>query len=383
MSNLAAVSEPKHPVVTEREGGGAPIWSRGASLLVAAALIAALVGAAVGVGVTLAIVHGSNNGPEVNLPGSKVTVTDGTAIAQVAQKSQPAVVTILTQSGSTSAAGSGFLVSGDGYIVTSVAVAAGSTQLKVLIGGSGHLYDARLVDYDCPVGLAVLKVDGVSNLPTLSFGDSSTMQPGQDVILLAGAQPGRALVSSGVVSAVGRPATATDPVSRSGSVTYWGSIETDAMINQSFVGGPMLNVNDQVVGVVGRGTELGGSLAYGMPSDAIQGDVTQLTGGAPQISVADLGASTEEVTSDQVALQGGAAGARITSLTAGGPASQAGLQVGDVITRLDDQALTATQPLPELLRAHFKPDQRVTVTYTRAGNSAQVQLVLDGEHPAC
>lgn len=382
MSNLAAVSEPKHPGVTEREGGGAPVWSRGASLLVAAALIAALVGAAVGVGVTLAIVHG-NKGPEVNLPGSKVTVTDGTAIAQVAQKSQPAVVTILTQSGSTGAAGSGFLVSGDGYIVTSVAVAAGSTQLKVLIGGSSHLYDARLVDYDCPVGLAVLKVDGVSNLPTLSFGDSSAVQPGQDVILLAGAQPGRALVSSGVVSAVGRPAAPTDPVSRSGNVTYWGSIETDAMIDQSFAGGPMLNVNDQVVGVIGRGTQLGGSLAYGMPSDAIQGDVTQLTGGAPQISVADLGVNTDEVTSDQVALQGGAAGARITSLVAGGPASQAGLQVGDVITRLDDQSLSATEPLPELLRAHFKPDQRVTVTYTRAGNSAQVQLVLDGEHPAC
>jgi putative serine protease PepD len=380
------VSERKQPVVTEREGGGAPVWSRSASLLVAAALIAALVGAAVGVGVTLAIVQGSVKGPEVNLPGSKVTVTDGTAVAQVAQKSQPAVVTILTQSGSGSgsAAGSGFLVSGDGYIVTSVAVAAGSTQLKVLIGGSSRLYDARLVDYDCPVGLAVLKVDGVSNLPTLSFGDSSAMQPGQDVILLAGAQPGRALVTSGVVSAVGRPVSMADPVSKNGNVTYWGAIETDATIDPSFVGGPLLNVNDQVVGVVGRGTELGGSLAYGMPSDSIQTDVQQLTGGAPQISVADLGVSTEEVTSDQVALNGGGAvGAKITSLTGAGPASQAGLQVGDVITRLDDQQLSATEPLPELLRAHFKPDQRVTVTYTRAGNSAQVQLVLDGEHPAC
>jgi putative serine protease PepD len=102
-----------------------------------------------------------------------------------------------------------------------------------------------------------------------------------------------------------------------------------------------------------------------------------------QLVVGSLGAQTVTVGADEATVRGTAAGARVTSVTPGGPAEKAALRPGDVIVQLDDQRLDDAHPLPQVLRSRFKPNQKVTVTYARAGSTSQVQLTLRGEHPSC
>jgi putative serine protease PepD len=104
---------------------------------------------------------------------------------------------------------------------------------------------------------------------------------------------------------------------------------------------------------------------------------------AGHLTVASLDAQTVVVSATAAALDGSAAGARIVSLTPGGAADRAGLKVGDVITQLDDQKLGDQFPLAELLHTRFKPQQKVTVSFTRGSSSGQVQLTLIEERPAC
>jgi len=89
------------------------------------------------------------------------------------------------------------------------------------------------------------------------------------------------------------------------------------------------------------------------------------------------------MTQQAAALAGLPEGSQLITVDKGGPADAAGLQPGDVITQLDDVKLDAAHPLRLLLRSRFRPDQRVAVTYSRAGASTQVQLTLAGQHPVC
>jgi S1-C subfamily serine protease len=343
-----------------------------------------LIGAIVAVVLTLGVQSLSEHGnaPQVPLGNpNRLTVTDDTAVATVAQKAGPAVVSVLSQDPAAAGA-SGFLVSPDGYVVTNVGVVAGAQRLMVQIGNQAKVRDARLVDYDCQTGLAVVKVDQVSNLPTLSFGDSSSVQPGQTAVMLAGAQPNRSSVARATISSTGRDLTVNGLAPGAGDVQLSGLIDTDVTFGPVFDGGPMLNGGGQVVGVLAEATAGGQPAEFALPSNSVQSEVQEVVGGG-KLVVPSLGVRSVQVSADQAALQGGTAGSRITSLTAGGPADRAGLKPGDVITKLDDTTINQSNPLPEVVRAKFKTGQRVTVSYVRGGQAAQVSLALVGEHPSC
>ncbi|MGH7866654.1 MAG: trypsin-like peptidase domain-containing protein, partial [Candidatus Dormibacteraceae bacterium] len=223
-------------------------WLRGGPgrLLVAAILISALVSAAVTVGIQgLAL---RSNGTSIPLLGTRVSVSDDSAVASVTQKSAPAVVSILIQ-GSTAPAPSGFLVSSDGYIVTSAGAVVNAPRIQVELAGDTRLYDARVVDHDCQTGLVVLKVDQVSHPSSLTFGDSSVVQPGQTGILLGGAPTERSVVHRTVVSGVGRINSLANLFPESGDVQMSGLIEVDAPSDPLLNGAPLLSVDGQVVGL--------------------------------------------------------------------------------------------------------------------------------------
>jgi S1-C subfamily serine protease len=346
-------------------------------------LVAAVVGALVAVVVTLGIQSLSKGSvPKVPLPGNSTTITEDTAAANVTQSAGPAVVSVLT--GDPSATGaSGFLVSGDGYVVTNVGVLANATRLMVELSNDPHLHDARLVDADCQTGLAVIKVDQVTGQSFLSFADSSSVKPGQNAILLGGAQPTRSTVTRAVVSGVAREVTATNLAPGSGDQQLTGLIQTDVAITPNLNGGPLLSSGGQVVGVLTQANAQGQVVGFALPANMLQPEVQQIQQNG-HLLVPSLGVRAVQVTPEQAVLQGGTAGAKITAVTPGGPADKAGLKAGDVLTKLDDQTVSQSSPLPELLRAKFKPDQRVVVSYGRAGQPvAQVQLALIGEHPTC
>ena len=345
-------------------------------------LIAAVVGGAIGAGVTLGVQRVTAPGGQrpVDL-GSRVTITDESAVANVADKAAPAVVSIMTQDGGAQT-GSGFLVTNDGYVVTSLAVPANATRLSVVLSADGRPHDARLVTYDCQTGMAILKVDRAPNQPTLSFGDSSSLKPGETVVLLGGTPPYQSTVNRGIISGVDRSVTVAHPVDAARTLQLTGAAETDVQLDPTQNGGPLLNTSGQVVGILMRGSAQGQPVNAALASNAIQSEVQQVmdTG---NLLVPSLGAQTQERNPADVTTQGGPAGNKITALTAGGPAERAGLKVGDVVTRLDDQTLNAGNPLPEVLRSKFKQRQRVTVSYARGDATGQVQLALTGERAAC
>jgi putative serine protease PepD len=352
-----------------------PLWR--SVLAISAALLVTVMVAA---GVTLAILRleSRTNPQQVNLqPG--VTLTQDSAIVQAAAKGRPAVVSVVTQHQPAIVRGSGYLATTDGYIVTSINVIAGANGLTVLVAGDSTPHAARLVDYDCQTGVAVIKVDRVSGLPTLSFADPAALVQGQVIVAVGGPIDGGA-ITPGYVSAMHRVTAARDPVNLGHTIQFSDTIQTNVPIEDGIAGGPLLNVSSQVVGIAMASPAQ--PTGFGLNVADIQDDVQQIlqTG---QVVVASVGATTTDVTPEVAALGGTSEGAQLLVVEKGSPAAAAGLQAGDVVTQLDDVRLDAAHPLSLLLRSRFHANQRVTVTYTRGKTSTQAELTLAGQHPTC
>jgi len=349
--------------------------------LVASTLVAAIVSGLVAAGVTLGVLRlqARTNPQEVNL-GSNVTVTEDSAAQQVATKALPAVVSVVTDENGRSF-GSGFLITSDGYIVTNVGVVANSGTLTVVLPGDTRRRDARIVDFDCATGMAVLKVEQVSGLPTLLFGDSSQLKVGQTVVALGGPFGNGSVFAKGAVSALHRTQSVAGTVPR-GSGFYTDAIETDAAIDSGSSGGPLVNLGGQVVGLAVASGAAGSPSGFAISSNSVQAEVEQVVTSG-QLVVADLGVESTDLSQEDAAIRGLPAGSLVTSVTSGSPAEASGLKTGDVITQLDDNKVDAAHPLDQVLRVHYRPSQRPTLTYVRGGNTNQVAVTLQGGHPKC
>jgi putative serine protease PepD len=333
----------------------------------------------VAAGVTLAVLRlqSRTNPQEVNLHG--VTISEDSAIVQAAAKARPAVVSVVTQRQPTIVRGSGYLATSDGYIVTNVDVIADASGMTVLVPGDSKTHDARLVDYDCQTGVAVIKIDQVNGLPTLAFADPTALVQGQVIVAVGGPVEGGA-VTPGYVSAMHRVTDASDPVNVGRTIQFSDTIQTNVAIDGGTSGGPLLNVQSQVVGIaVASPATLAG---FGLNVADVQDDVQQILS-TGKVVVSSMGATTTDVTPESAVLTGLPEGSQVVTLDKGGPAEAAGLRPGDVITQLDDVHLDAAHPLSLLLRSRFHASQRVTVTYTRGASSTQAELTLAGAHPTC
>src|SRR5207248_913708 len=228
------------------------------------------------------------NPQQVNLrPG--VTLTQDSAIVQAAAKGRPAVVSVVTQHQPTVVRGSGYLATSDGYIVTSISVVAGANGLTVLVPGDSTSHAARLVDYDCQTGVAVVKIDKVSGLPTLVFADPTALVQGQVIVAVGGPVEGGA-VTPGYVSAMHRVLSARDPVNLGHTLQFSDAIQTNVPIDDGTSGGPLLNVNSQVIGIsMVSPSEPAG---FGLNVADVQDDVQQIVS-TGQVVVASLGATTQ------------------------------------------------------------------------------------------
>ena len=348
-------------------------------MLVAAGL---LVSGLVAAGVTLAVLRfeSRTNTQQVNLR-SGVTIAEDSAIVQAAARARPAVVSVVTQQQPNLTRGSGYLATTDGYIVTNIAVVAGSGAMTVLVPGDAKGHAARLIDYDCQTGVAVIKIDQVSGLPTLAFADPTALVQGQVIVAVGGPYEGGA-ITPGYVSAMHRLASIPSPSLGQKVVELSDTIQTSAVIGAGTAGGPLLNVGGQVVGIAMQSQASTGTNGFGLNVADVQDDVQQIlqTG---QVVVSSLGATGTDVSPELAMLSGLPVGSQVVTIDKAGPAATAGLLPGDVITQLDDVKLDASHPLQLLLRSRFHPNQRVTVTYSRAGASTQTQLTLSGQHPTC
>ena len=345
-----------------------------------AILAGLLVTALVAAGVTLAVLRTQSrtNPQQVNLQ-TGVTITENSAIVAAATKARPAVVSIVTQHAPVIVRGSGYFATSDGFIVTNIKVVAGANGMTVLIPSDSKPHDARLVDYDCQTGVAVIKVDKVSGLPTLGFADPTALVQGQVIVAVGGPVDGGS-VTPAYVSSMHRVSTVNDPLNLGHTLQFSDTIQTNAVIEDGSSGGPLLNVGSQVIGIaVGSSSSRTG---FGLNAADVQDDVQQIlqTG---QVTVASIGAQTVDITPEMATLNSLPEGSQIVTADKGSPAASAGLQPGDIITQIDDVRLDAAHPLALLLRSRFHADQRVTVTYSRGATSTQAQLKLIGRHPTC
>jgi S1-C subfamily serine protease len=262
------------------------------------------------------------------------------------------------------AAGSGFVLSEDGYIVTNNHVVDGASDISVTLD-DGSTETAELVGADPRADLAVLKVDR-TDLTPLSLGDSDQIRVGDPVVAIGnaldlGAEP---TVTGGLISAKER--TITEP---NGSVLV-DLIQTDAAISPGNSGGPLLDMTGHVVGintaVAGQGQNIGFAIAINRANDLIQ----QLRNGeVPQHAL--LGVTTQPNTD-------GDSGAVVVAVQAGSAADEAGIEEGDVITDLDGDTVGGPEDLAALIAGH-QPGDTVTVKFERDGDSQTLDVTL-GAH---
>jgi putative serine protease PepD len=269
------------------------------------------------------------------------------------------------------ATGSGFVVRSDGYIVTNDHVVDSASSVKVKIG-DGRTLPARVVGTDPSTDLAVLKVDQ-TGLKPLTLGDSDAAEVGDPVDAIGNPFGLDRTLTTGVVSALQRE------ISSPNGFSIDNVIQTDAAINPGNSGGPLFNAAGQVIGVNSQ-IETGGStsggesgnvgIGFAIPSNTVKAVVDQLIASG-KVSHAYLGVSSTDASSS---------GAKVASVTSGGPAASAGLQPGDVITSLGGEAVSNSSALSSLVDEH-KPGDTVALTVTRDGQRKTLDVTL-AQRPA-
>ncbi|WP_375381918.1 Do family serine endopeptidase [uncultured Sphingomonas sp.] len=277
--------------------------------------------------------------------------------------------------------GSGFVISPDGYIVTNNHVIAagmkGATveSIKVTMTDRKE-YVARLVARDQASDLAVLKITAPAPLPFVKFGDSSRARVGDWVIAIGNPFGLDGTVTAGIVSALHRS---------TGLGVYDRFIQTDAAINQGNSGGPMFNMNGDVIGINSQilGSQGGGNIGIGfaIPAEEAKPIVEKLRAGGT-ISRGYLGVQIGPVDDDTAGALGVSknSGELIESVEPSGPAAKAGLRQGDVVTRVNGTAVTPDTSLSYLV-ASVMPGGTARLDVIRDGKPASVTATV-GTRPS-
>ena len=277
------------------------------------------------------------------------------------------------------ASGSGVVISPQGYIVTNNHVVDGYQTLQVVFA-DGTQVPAQLIGADSFSDLAVIKVD--ANVPAVAeLGDSDQLQIGESVIAI-GSPLGdfKNTVTSGVISALGRTLDV-----ESGSA-YEKMIQTDAAINHGNSGGPLVNLSGQVIGITtaivrssNSSSDVAEGLGFAIPSKTVSDITSQLISKGnverPYLGVRWQLVTPEIAQANNLPMQWGA---YIQRVGAGSTADQAGVQAGDIITKIGDEALSDSNAFLNLLN-HHKVGENVTIEVWRNGQTLTLNAVLQGQ----
>jgi serine protease Do len=272
------------------------------------------------------------------------------------------------------AAGSGFFISRDGYIVTNNHVVENAAVITVKTTDDREI-KARLIGRDPATDLAVIKVEGGA-YPFVSFEDKAKPRVGDWVIAVGNPFGLGGTATAGIVSALARQNVADGP--------YVDYMQIDAPINRGNSGGPSFDLNGRVVGVNSAiFSPSGGSVGIGfdIPADVVQKISNQLIDHG-KIVRGYLGASMQGVTEEVAESMGlkSKKGALVAQVTAGGPASKAGLQTGDLVTRINGHEVESSTDLTRQV-ASVSPGQDIRLSVLREGRMQEV-TVKSGERPS-
>jgi serine protease Do len=262
--------------------------------------------------------------------------------------------------------GSGFVIDPNGLIVTNAHVVEDAESMQVRLA-DGRRFTGKVVGQDSRVDLALVRIDGVSNLPTLPLGDSNRLRVGEFVLALGHPFGLEQSVSFGIVSRKGAPLTVAAP--------GFDFIQTDAAINPGNSGGPLVNMAGQVVGVNSMAAR-NGSIGFAIPSNLVKLLVPQLATKG-KVEWGWLGVSIDEVGEDDIGRLKlrDAKGVLVRRVMPGEPADQGGVQADDVIIGLDGTALEAPRDLQRLVST-TPVGKRVRVVVLRAGEQKEMEITI-------
>jgi putative serine protease PepD len=340
--------------------------------------------------------------------GSTITATDtdATLATQVADKCLPSVVSINVYTESTSSsssiydffynnssndsttleltsAGSGIILSSDGYILTNYHVVAGGAKFEAVV--EGDTLEATLVGSDSSSDIAVLKVDG-NGYTAIEIGDSDNIEIGEWVMSIGNPFGLEQSVATGIVSATSRSQiidqSSLSDSSIDTSLIYPSLIQTDAAINPGNSGGALVDANGKLIGVNTLITSYSGNysgVGFAIPSNyAINLAQEIIEGKTP--THAQLGVNLSTINSETAARYGFkvSSGAYVSNVIDGSAAAKAGIEVGDIITAFDGQAVSSASDL--LLDVRTKnPGDTATLTINRDGTDMQVEVTLGSD----
>ena len=379
----AAASKP--PKKRRKRSGGRIVRSAAALVLAAAMGFAGgFVGARVGNAGNKVVIQQVERTDSSAASGTAVS-SSGMTTSQVSEMVSPSVVVITTeqvvysqwswygQNQVESGAGSGVIISSDGYILTCAHVVSGASQITVTIGDTD--YTATVVGEDDTSDVAVLKIDATGLTPA-TVGDSDSLSVG-DSVLAVGNPLGElgGTVTSGIVSALNRSVT----IQGTSSTNTMSLIQMDASVSPGNSGGGLFNMNGELIGLVNAKSSSSDAegLGFAIPiNDAIQVAQDLLengyVSGRPYMGITYI-AVTDAQTAAQFNVN--AYGVYVVDVVQGGPADKAGLKVGDRIVSIDGTEIAQKDDLGTLMQQHTAGDT-LSITVARDGQMQTVSLTL-------
>ena len=266
--------------------------------------------------------------------------------------------------------GSGFLISGDGYVLTNHHVVDGADQVTVRLSDRRE-FKAKVVGSDEQSDVALLKIEA-SGLPALHLGDSNQLKPGQWVVAIGSPFGLDHSVTAGIVSAVGR----SNPYANQRYVPF---IQTDVAINRGNSGGPLLNTRGEVVGINSQIFSNSGGymgVSFAIPIDIAMGAVKQLKASG-KVSRGQIGVRVQQIDAEKARGLGlpDSRGALVGDVEAGSPAEKAGLVPGDVIRSFNGVPINDSSDLPPMVGA-LEPGSRATLGVFHDGQTRSVAVTL-------
>lgn len=355
------------------------------------------IGALIGIGALLAYNYSHTNRSAVTTrqtlsdDGNLVKTSQEDVITSVADKVSPSVVSIVTDvttqtifgAATQQAAGTGIVVSKDGYILTNRHVISSASKVQVVMADGTTHEDVQVVGTDPLNDVAFLKIDGVSDLRAATLGDSSTVRIGQEVIAIGNSLGQyQNTVTSGIISGKGRPVSAGDG-SGGSTESLTDLLQTDAAINPGNSGGPLLNVSGQVIGMNTAVAANAQGIGFAIPINATKGTLKSVLAGKG-VQRAYLGLRYVPLTA-AVAKQYNLSvteGAYVvggenstTGVVSEGPADKAGVKDKDIITKINGLTVGRQGGVSSLI-GEYAPGDTVELVIVRDGRELTAKVTL-------